>query len=179
MSDIAVRAEDDLATEYVARVERDLADNAEEQERVTGEIESLGRRLETLRRNRAVLMDVKAALSAQNGTTTPASRPSANSPAGVHTGAGGPSTGRDGGGKPKPTLVDLVCGQLSGQPEPRSAGDVSADIVKAHPDRQVKITVVRATLESLVAQGRVRRSKRGRSVFYASATQPEEVPSAG
>ncbi|MER6852968.1 hypothetical protein AB0A81_23890 [Streptomyces flaveolus] len=44
----------------MARVERDLADNAEEQKRVTGEIESVGRRLEELRRDRAVLMGVKA-----------------------------------------------------------------------------------------------------------------------
>ena len=55
---------------------------------------------------------------------------------------------------------------------------MSAHIIKAHPDRQVKTTVIRATLKALVTQGRVPRTKRGRSVFYTSVTQPEEAPSA-
>jgi DNA-binding transcriptional regulator PaaX len=52
------------------------------------------------------------------------------------------------------------------------------DIAQNHPDRTVKITVVRATLEALVAQGRVRRTKQGRSVFYHSTTPVKETPTA-
>ncbi|MGW7648276.1 hypothetical protein [Streptomyces bobili] len=164
-------------------MEQDLADNAEEQERIGREIEAMQRRLETLRRNRAVLTGVRSALLQRSGEESgqPASSVPAGEPAnGERDISGAPVTqGVRGGAKAsKPTLVDLVCSHLSGQPEPRSAGEVTEDIAQNHPDRQVKITVVRATLESLVAQGRVRRSKQGRSVFYSSTSPLNGTPSA-
>lgn len=187
VSDSAVQT-DDVAAEYVARVERDLADNAEEQERIGREIEAMRQRLDRLRRNHAVLMGVRSALIREGGQETaqaaspvPAdsSAPTQGTTIGEHDASGraatrGPRGGVEGA---KPTLVDLVCSHLSGQSEPRSAVEVTEDIARSHPDRQAKITVVRATLESLVAQGRVRRSKQGRSVFYSSTTQ--SAPSTG
>lgn len=175
VSDTAVQT-DDVASQYVARVEKDLADNAEEQERIGQDIKAMQQRLDRLERNRAVLMGVRSALTGQSGEEpaplTPPARP-AKEPNGEQASTGRlPVTGETRESakalKSKPTLVDLVCSHLSGQSEPRSAGEVSDDIAHSHPDRQIKITVVRATLEALVAQGRVRRSKQGRSVFYSS-----------
>ncbi|MFE9728597.1 hypothetical protein ACFYQ5_34725 [Streptomyces sp. NPDC005794] len=178
MPDINVEAED-LAARYVARVEEDLARNTEEQERIDQEIESLRQRQEALQRNRVVLLGVQTALRGQIDGNVPA-------PHGSTAGSEGSTVPQrpDQSGTPrmsepgralKPTLVDLVCSHLSGQPEPRSAGEVSTDIAESHPERPVKLTVVRATLEALVAQGRVSRSKQGRSVFYSSTPLGREM----
>ncbi|WP_318219069.1 hypothetical protein [Streptomyces sp. SCL15-6] len=187
VSDTAVRT-DDVASEYVTRVEQDLAENAEEQERIGREIETMRQRLDRLKRNHAVLMGVRSVLirerAEENARATSPEPAESSAPteettpreqkASGRSEARGPHRGAKGA---KPTLVDLVCSHLSGQPEPRSAGEVTEDIARSHPDRQAKITVVRATLESLVAQGRVRRSRQGRSVFYSSTTPSDGTPS--
>ncbi|WP_030560043.1 hypothetical protein [Streptomyces aureocirculatus] len=72
----------------------------------------------------------------------------------------------------EPTLVDLVRGHLAAQSEPRSAAEVATDLGKAHPERGIKTTVVRTTLENLVAKNRAQRTKQGTSVFY---TAPDEA----
>ncbi|WP_307134795.1 hypothetical protein [Streptomyces aurantiacus] len=180
MSDTAAQI-DDVASEYVARVEQDLADNAEEQERTGREIEAMRQRLDRLRRNQAVLMGVRSVLISERGqepAQAVSSVPAKETATGEEEASGQVVTREPRGGVKgaKPTLVDLVCSHLSGQSEPRSAGEVTEDITRSHPDRQPKITVVRATLESLVAQGRVRRSKQGRSVFYGSTTPVDGTP---
>jgi hypothetical protein len=86
---------------------------------------------------------------------------------------------RDAGEKAaRPTLVELVRRHLSGQSEPRSAAELTEALVQAHPDRGIKSTVVRTTVEGLVAKGLAHRSKQGSNVFYAPATaspaQPEK-----
>ncbi|MFE4758575.1 hypothetical protein ACFRIB_52000 [Streptomyces mirabilis] len=182
MSDIAVEA-DDLASQYIARVEQDLTDNAEELERIGRDIESLRQRMDALQRDRTVLMGVRMALSGQGGQVPVPSTSAARSeeaPSGEQAVPGQPVTPKtqEMASASKPTLVDLVCSHLSGQSEPRSAAEVTTNIAQAQPDRQVKITVVRATLEALVAQGRVRRTKQGRSVFYSSTTPVSKAPTA-
>ncbi|MFJ9663513.1 hypothetical protein ACIRPP_02695 [Streptomyces sp. NPDC101219] len=74
-----------------------------------------------------------------------------------------------------PKLVDLVRGHLAEQGEPRSAAEITRALGAAHPERAVKITVVRSTLEGLVARNRAQRSKQGSSVFYSApdATAPD------
>ncbi|CAM5315405.1 MULTISPECIES: hypothetical protein [Streptomyces] len=69
-----------------------------------------------------------------------------------------------------PKLVDLVRGHLAEQKEPRSAAEIAAALDQAHPGRAVKVTVIRSTLEGLVARNQAQRSKQGTSVFY---TAPE------
>ncbi|MFF6806397.1 hypothetical protein [Streptomyces sp. NPDC012616] len=71
-----------------------------------------------------------------------------------------------------PTLRDLVVGHLTREGAPRSALEVTEALTGAHPERGVKITVVRSTLEALVAKGQVRRSKQGKSVFYSTESVP-------
>jgi hypothetical protein len=80
----------------------------------------------------------------------------------------------------QPTLGTLIHGHLSKQSEPRSAAEVATALVQAHPERGIKTTVVRTTLEGLVAKGRVERTKQGTSVFYtvtgsaAGASAPQD-----
>jgi hypothetical protein len=81
----------------------------------------------------------------------------------------------------QPSLVTLVREHLAGQSEPRSAAEVAQSLGQQHPERGIKTTVVRTTLEGLVAKNRAQRSKQGSSVFYtspdasASATSREGV----
>lgn len=89
-----------------------------------------------------------------------------------------------------PTLVELVTAALTGHSEPRSAAEVGTALTQEHPKRKIQTTVVRNTLEALVAKGQALRSKQGRSVYYtasesapaptsetaAEATEPAATP---
>ncbi|NED05299.1 hypothetical protein G3I55_26980, partial [Streptomyces sp. SID6648] len=59
----------------------------------------------------------------------------------------------------RPTLVELVREHLAGQREPRSAAEVATALGEAHTGRTVKTTVVRTTLEGLVARNQAQRTK--------------------
>ncbi len=76
----------------------------------------------------------------------------------------------------QPTLVELVRRHLTEQGEPRSAAEVATALGEAHPDRGIKTTVVRTTLEGLVAKNQARRSKQGTSVFYTAPDASESTP---
>lgn len=65
-----------------------------------------------------------------------------------------------------PSLVELVRDHLAAHEEPRSAAEITSALAEQHPERGVKATVVRSTLEGLVARNQAHRSKQGRSVFY-------------
>ncbi|MGV9560563.1 hypothetical protein [Streptomyces sp. NPDC003522] len=86
----------------------------------------------------------------------------------------------------QPSLVSLVREHLAGQSEPRSAAEVAQSLGGQHPERGIKTTVVRTTLEGLVAKNHAQRSKQGTSVFYTSpeapaapATVTQEAPREG
>ncbi|MFE2737113.1 hypothetical protein [Streptomyces sp. NPDC059349] len=68
----------------------------------------------------------------------------------------------------QPTLMVLIRTYLDQQKGPRSAAEVTSALAGAHPQRTIKSTVVRTTLEYLVAKSQAHRSKQGASVFYAS-----------
>ncbi|WP_208106037.1 hypothetical protein [Streptomyces sp. GC420] len=68
-----------------------------------------------------------------------------------------------------PTLRELVRRHLVERSEPRSAIEVTAALGEAFPERTLSTTVVRNTLESLVAKGEAHRTKQQRSVFYTAA----------
>ncbi|MGW2695979.1 hypothetical protein [Streptomyces sp. NPDC001296] len=68
----------------------------------------------------------------------------------------------------EPTLVELVRRHLSEQSEPRSAAEIATGLGQVHPERAIKITVIRTTLEGLVAKNQAQRSKQGASVFYSA-----------
>jgi hypothetical protein len=73
----------------------------------------------------------------------------------------------------QPTLVHLIHLHLTEQSEPRSAAEVAEALGAAHPDRAIATTVVRTSLETLVAKSLAQRTKQGRSVFYTATNTPE------
>ncbi|MFJ8613939.1 hypothetical protein ACIRH0_43230 [Streptomyces sp. NPDC093675] len=77
-----------------------------------------------------------------------------------------------------PTLVELIRRHLTEQSEPRSAAEVTTALDQAHPERGIKTTVVRTTLENLVARTQAHRSKQGSSVYYTAPTQHDTAPKA-
>ncbi|MGW0096059.1 hypothetical protein ACWDWS_45050, partial [Streptomyces sp. NPDC003328] len=77
-----------------------------------------------------------------------------------------------------PTLVELIRRHLTEQSEPRSAAEVTTALDHAHPERGIKTTVVRTTLENLVARTQAHRSKQGSSVYYTAPTQQDTAPKA-
>lgn len=77
----------------------------------------------------------------------------------------------------KPTLVELIRRHLNEQSEPRSAAEVATALSQTHPDRRIQSTVVRTTLEGLVARSHAQRTKQGSSVFYTAADTQESTQS--
>jgi hypothetical protein len=78
----------------------------------------------------------------------------------------------------QPTLVDLIRRHLADQSEPRSTAEIAAALGQAHPDRTIKTTVVRTTVEGLVAKSHAQRTKQGSSVYYTTTGTPETVATA-
>ncbi|MFJ9717065.1 hypothetical protein ACIRPQ_14130 [Streptomyces sp. NPDC101213] len=72
----------------------------------------------------------------------------------------------------QPSLVSLVRAHLAGLSEPRSAAEVAQSLGERYPGRGIKTTVVRSTLEGLVAKNHAQRTKQGSSVFYTSPEAP-------
>ncbi|GAA2623104.1 hypothetical protein [Streptomyces vastus] len=73
----------------------------------------------------------------------------------------------------QPTLVELIRRHLGEQSEPRSAAEIASALGQAHPERRIKTTVVRTSLEGLVAKSQAHRTKQGSSVFYTAPEAPE------
>ncbi|MEU6196736.1 hypothetical protein [Streptomyces sp. NPDC047061] len=187
----------ELASEYSARIAQDLELNAAEQDRLATEIAALEERLHAVRENRVVLERLQQALTPQ--ATAPSAAGTAGTAGTVGTvGTSGAAEAADtveaavphqrtepapdradsaksGSAKStpaKPSLVEAVHTYLAEQREPRSATDVAEAIRAGQPGRTIKTTVIRTTLENLVARNRARRTKQGRAVFY-TLTAPE------
>ncbi|MFH0179822.1 hypothetical protein [Streptomyces cacaoi] len=174
---------------YAARLADDLERNTEEQARLSSEMAALQEQLETLRHNRALLVHMQQALGDVGdtvGQSTPAEGVQVSVPRQAEAAPGQDgkngedrtaaatkrssssrtaAVARDGSA---PTLRDLVVGHLSVKGQPLSAIEVADGLAGAHPTRNIKLTVVRSTLEAMVAKGLVRRSKQGKSVFYTA-----------
>ncbi|HSA51052.1 MAG TPA: hypothetical protein VLH10_13230 [Yinghuangia sp.] len=185
----------ELKAQYTAQVTADLEHNAREQQRIHDELAALEGQLEALQRNHAVLLTVRQALAAQAGDSAAAparkrgAAKAAAKDAPPATGAGkksGSGEAKAGHAKttkpaaPQPTLGELIRDILAQQTEPKSIAEIAAALAKAHPDRGVKATVVRNTVENLVARAQVERHKQGGSVFYTtvSASKDEQEPAA-
>ncbi|MDX3457955.1 hypothetical protein PV396_39425 [Streptomyces sp. ME02-8801-2C] len=72
----------------------------------------------------------------------------------------------------QPTLVELIRRHLVAQKEPRSAAEIADALGQAHPERGIKATVVRTTVEGLVAKSHAQRTKQGSSVYYTTTDTP-------
>ncbi|MER6441058.1 BlaI/MecI/CopY family transcriptional regulator [Streptomyces sp. NPDC001185] len=205
----------ELTSQYAAQVTVDLERTTKEQDRISGEIQALQEQLAALQHDHTVLVNLQQALggtslaakaptasvssvphqgiaASKSGKTKkttatntkarktapkqPASKPS--SPGASSVKAPKPATG--------PTLVEVIRGYLKQQNEPRSAAEITTALAEAHTERTVKATVVRTTLEGLVAKNHAQRTKQGSSVFYTAvdsqvpaATKPQQEPEAG
>ncbi|MEU6821134.1 BlaI/MecI/CopY family transcriptional regulator [Streptomyces atriruber] len=190
-----------VQAQYAARVAADLETNSKEQERIGAEVAALQEQLQALENDHAVLLSMQQALGSAGTSATaakkassrkksvPAPRASANNGRATRSKKPAASKSTAATAKPKasakqpaapkagPTLVELIDNHLGQQHEPRSAAEITTALAQALPDRTIKTTVVRTTVEGLVAKGRVQRTKQGSSVFYTAATSAEQPAS--
>ncbi|MFJ8295149.1 hypothetical protein ACIQ9R_04660 [Streptomyces sp. NPDC094447] len=151
--------ETELTSAYSSKVADDLERNVAEQERVRSEVARLTAELDELMHDHGVLLNLQQALQAgspESGSRIPRQKAAK---AGRSSGAG------------KTTLVELIRNHLTASSAPCSASEVTALLSEQHQDRRIQTTVVRTSLENLVAKGQARRTKQGSSVFY-TATDP-------
>ncbi|MES4909247.1 MULTISPECIES: hypothetical protein [unclassified Streptomyces] len=192
-----------LKSQYAAQITADLERNSAEHERLITEISALQQQLSLLENNRALLLSMRQTLrdeaavgvpgntdvsGSEDGSSTAlksAALPAARKPKQkTNTTIGKRKGAESDRSRPKraraasvPTLRDLVHDDLTQHGEPRSAAEVTTALSQALPEREIKATVVRSTLESLVAKGQAHRTKQQRAVFY-SATAPDTAAGA-
>ncbi|WP_406485744.1 hypothetical protein [Streptomyces phaeochromogenes] len=187
----------ELTSQYIAQITGDLELNTKEQERIGVEVDALQEQLRTLQHDHTVLVNMQQALggaspAAEAATKAVASVPSQtaaepkrsrskkSAAAGVGKAASKKPAAEASSAKAskaagKPSLVDLIRNHLQQQNEPRSAAEISSALTQAHPDRTIKTTVVRTTVEGLVARSHAHRTKQGSSVFYTATTTPQST----
>ncbi|MEN1882371.1 hypothetical protein ACWDBO_53370 [Streptomyces mirabilis] len=190
----------ELTSQYVAQVTGDLERNTKEQERIGVEIEALQEQLRALQHDHTVLVNMQQALGSASpaAEAAPAAAPSVPHQTSAEPEQSKPKEAAATGAKKtaskkpaakapsvkastataaaKPTLVEVIRGYLEQQSEPRSAAEITTALTQAHPERTVKTTVVRTTLEGLVAKSHAHRTKQGSSVFYTAAAASEPDP---
>ncbi|MFI9307149.1 BlaI/MecI/CopY family transcriptional regulator [Streptomyces triculaminicus] len=172
-----------LTDQYKAQVTTDIKRVTQEREQVRAEILDLQQRLKTLEADHQQLLKLQVALTREPAAPVPPSP--------------GGTTGRDLGtevprprspqtasraqarhrgataGRGETTWGEIILAYLAGQQEPQPVVDIVDGVSSAHPARTVKATVVRNTLEALVAKGRVQRRKQARSVTYSAARRQD------
>ncbi|WP_405658068.1 hypothetical protein [Streptomyces sp. NBC_00079] len=197
----------ELTAHYIAQVTGDLERNIKEQERIRAEISALQEQLAALQQDHTVLVNMQQALGitetpagpalTPERAAVPAPRQKAGEPSDrrkartTTTAQASPTDSKPTAKKPatkaaatkktaRPTLVELIRHHLTEQSEPRSAAEISTALGQAHPERDIKIKVVRVTLEGLVAKSQAQRTKQGTSVYYTApdAPEPTAVPQA-
>jgi hypothetical protein len=183
-----------LKSQYLAQVEADLERTTKEKERIATDLAALQEQLTILEQDHALLVGVQQTLVGTSPSpaqdTEPADAPVDVPPVAVPRARKAktaprtpkPSAAKKTAAQPDrsstpgtPTLVELVITDLTGHSEPRSAAEITTSLTQSHPDRKMQTTVVRNTLEALVAKGHSLRTKQGRSVYYSAA---ETAPAA-
>ncbi|WP_348538935.1 hypothetical protein [Streptomyces pseudovenezuelae] len=159
-----------MTSQYATQVAGDLESNLKEQERVDADIAALQEQLATLQQDHAVLTNVQQALGVTSATKAEAAAPAPRKKSGAAARKTAAKKGSATSATAQPTLVNIIREFLMAEGEPRSAAEIATALSERHPDRTIKTTVVRTTLEGLVARSHVQRTKQGSSVFY---TAPE------
>ncbi|WP_329281279.1 hypothetical protein [Streptomyces sp. NBC_01451] len=197
----------ELTSQYIAQVGNDLERNVKEQDRIGAEIDALQEQLRALRHDHTVLTNMRNALGATDTAAQPVpeadaapsvprqkapSQPGAGKRVRAKKAAvaqGGEAVKKPAAKKPEsaakatasktaqPTLVELIRRHLTDQKEPRSAAEIATALGQAHPDRNIKPTVVRTTVEGLVAKSLAQRTKQGNSVYYTTTDTQAPTPS--
>ncbi|WP_406110253.1 hypothetical protein OG698_45915 [Streptomyces sp. NBC_01003] len=185
-----------VTSQYATQVAQDLELNTKEQERIGAELSALQAQLRILQDDQSVLHSIQKTLGSRPAAAPSTPEPSTSLPqqasgkntttrrAPSKTAAKAPNAKKTTvqakkektqDAEPKaatasaqPTLIALIHTHLDQQKEPRSAAEVTSALAQAHPQRNIKSTVVRTTLENLVAKSQAHRSKQSGSVFYTS-----------
>ncbi|MEB3963744.1 hypothetical protein OKJ48_26385, partial [Streptomyces kunmingensis] len=177
-----------LRSRYVDQAASDLEENRrlqqELQERISmlkqeeallGDIISLAERYEGFAdasRLPEQLQDEPVATKPQQKQKRVAAGTAARRTAPAKTASAGTPAKAGAEGKPRQALLgDLLMKLLGKYDEPRLAKELRDELLKKHPDRSPTPQVVRNTLESLVAKGRIQRHKQQRSVMYTLVKQ--------
>ncbi|MEH0420634.1 hypothetical protein [Streptomyces sp. B21-083] len=198
----------ELTSQYMAQVANDLDRNAKEQDRIGAEIDALQEQLRALQHDNTVLTNMRNALGATGTAAqrapksagTPAvarqkATPQHSAAKGTQAKKTATAQGSEAARKPaakktaavaksaatkaaQPTLVELIRRHLADQNEPRSAAEIATALGEAHPDRGIKTTVVRTTVEGLVAKSHAQRTKQGHSVYYTTTDTQSPTPPA-
>ncbi|MFF1867734.1 hypothetical protein [Kitasatospora herbaricolor] len=181
-----------LRSRYAEQAASDLAENRRRQQ-------ELGEQLAILQQEEALLLDILALAEHYQGEGEAPPLPEqaqeepvparaarrrsgsgrARSGTAAHTARAGSARGAAVREQThRPLLGDLLTELLAGHSEPCLAKDLRDELLLKHPDREPTPQVVRNTLESLVAKGRIRRHKEQRSVAYdlGAGGRPGAVP---
>ncbi|MFG3023909.1 hypothetical protein ACGFZQ_36215 [Streptomyces sp. NPDC048254] len=180
-----------LRSRYVEQAASDLEENRRRQQ-------ELAEKITMLQQEEALLVDILTLAKRYQGLSDPSSLPgqaqgedtlgqgtqvreNTSIPSGRTSRRSSSSTARrtspmQSGAKGKsrqPLLGDVLLSLLGEHTEPRLAKELRDELLVKHPDRNPTPQVVRNTIESLVAKGRVQRHKQQRSVMYTVATSTE------
>ncbi|WP_225823958.1 hypothetical protein [Streptomyces naphthomycinicus] len=146
-----------LRARYVEQAVSDLADNRRRQR-------ELAEKLKMLKQEEALLTDILT-LAERHEEAGSSRLPEQARPR--------PATPRSEAAatdEPRRLLLgELLIELLGAHDGPRSAKELRDELMRRHPDRSPTPQVVRNTLESLVAKGRILRRKQERSVSYTLA----------
>lgn len=197
-----------LKSQYTDKVSTDLAQNTAEQERIRTQIASLQEQLSRLEQDHELLVGMRAALGEAAATVpaprgsgkktatakpasvkktaakktaakrTAAKKATAKTAAPKKTARKTTATKPTPAGERVPALAELIHEHLSGQSEPRTAGEIAKALAEAHPHRNVNDNLVRTTTERLVARSRVERTKQGSTVYYTALQQDDSASTA-
>lgn len=115
----------------------------------------------------------------KTATAPPATKKAATKAPTAKKPATGPATTPPDAKSAQPKLIELVRAQLAEQKEPRSAAEVATALGDAHAGRDIKVTVVRSTLENLVARNQAQRTKQGTSVYYTATEAAPQTTAPG
>lgn len=160
-----------LRSRYAEQAASDLAENRRRQQ-------ELAQQMEMLKQEEALLADILDLARRHEGSPE-GSRPpgqaqddpvavakAERAPARTAPRRAEPAKGGTKGRSGRPLLGELLVDLLGEHEEPCLAKDLRDELLETRPDRNPTPQVVRNTLESLVAKGRIRRHKQQRSVMY-------------
>ncbi|MEU8889967.1 hypothetical protein [Streptomyces sp. NPDC048442] len=168
-----------LRSRYVEQVASDLEENRRRQE-------ELAKRIDLLKQEESLLTDIlnlaeryegfadSSRLPEQAQDELPVAKAKTRVGTKTRVGAKAPveakadaeeKTGAEENAR-RPLLGNLLMELLAGHDEPRLARELRDQLLEKDPSRSPTPQVVRNTLESLVAKGRIQRHKQQRSVMY-------------
>ncbi|PSM42931.1 hypothetical protein C6Y14_12130 [Streptomyces dioscori] len=181
-----------LRSRYVEQTASELEENHRRQQELTEQIavlkqeEALLREILNLAERYGGFADTSRLPEQLQGESVAAKTQQATAeslpqgPASASAQAGGSGRAGTKGKSRQPLLGELLADLLRTHDQPRLARELRDELLEKHPDRDPTPQVVRNTLESLVAKGRIQRHRQQRSVLYSlvESGRPENTAAA-